>query len=168
MALSGLFAPKWKKPCYRLRTFNTGEFHVNHLILLLMKIKTKKTAKSVAPFDYKKIKTFEDACMKEGHDPEILPDVSLMPEHCRKSIIAFFKLIIIFKAINNGWLPDWSNLNQFKYYPSYNFLSSGFGFDDLHYYYTVWNAPVSSRLCTDTSEKALFIAKQFKTEYKDY
>jgi len=119
-------------------------------------------------FDYKTIKSFEDACKKEGVDPEKLPDVSMIPEDFRKPIIAAYKLMIVFQAINNGWKADWSDWDQYKYYPWFQVLSSGFGFDGSAYYSAYSYASVGSRLCTDSSEKALYIAEQFKGLYKDF
>lgn len=133
---------------------------------------TKKTpkAKTESKFDYKTIKSFEDACKKVGVDPEALPDVSMIPEEFRKAIINCYKLYIIFKAINNGWTPDWNNWDQYKYYPWFKVLSSGSGFDFSYsgYYYDVTFTTVGSRLCTDTSEKALYIGKQFGEEYAEF
>lgn len=134
-----------------------------------MKEQVEPTAKNeTAEFDFRTIKSFEDACAKESIDPEKLPDVSMIPEEFAKPIIAAYKLMVIFKAINNGWKPDWSNYNQWKYYPWFGVLASGFGFSCSGYYYDSTNADVGSRLCTDTSEKALYIAEQFEAEYKDY
>jgi hypothetical protein len=129
---------------------------------------TKKTTKKDVKFDYTKIKSFEDACKHLGLDPAKLPDVSDIPEEFKKPIIAGFKLMIIYKAINNGWKPDWSNYDQGKYYPWFDVLSSGFGFSYALYYCDHTHTYVGSRLCTDTSEKALYIGKQFEAEYKDY
>ena len=77
---------------------------------------TKKSTKK-EKFDYTTIKSYEDACKKVGVDPQALPDVSMIPEEFRKAIINCYKLYIIFKAINNGWIPDWRKYNQGKYYP---------------------------------------------------
>jgi hypothetical protein len=129
---------------------------------------TKKTVKKDLVFDYTKIKTFEDAYKHLGLDPAKLPDVSDIPEEFRKPVIAGFKLMIIYQAINNGWKPDWSNYSQGKYYLWFEILSSGFGFSCTSYLYDGTRTTVSSRLCTDTSEKALYIGKQFEAEYKDY
>ena len=130
-----------------------------------MATKKEKTDKK---FDYKTIKTFEDACTKLGIDPTALPELSLIPEEFRKPILAAYKLMIIYKAINNGWVPDWSKSSQYKYYPWFWVLSSGFGFSDSLYAYDFTITTVGSLLCTDTSEKAMYIAKQFEQEYKDY
>lgn len=129
---------------------------------------SKKVATKNESFDYKTIKSYEDACAKLGIDPLKLPDVSNIPEEFAKPIIAAYKIMIIFKAINNGWTPDWSNSNQWKYFPWYGVLSSGFGFGAAGYLCTAATSAVGSRLCTDSSEKALYIAKTFEAEYKDF
>jgi hypothetical protein len=129
---------------------------------------TKKKEMKVQKFNFKTIKTFADACKKVGVDPAALPDVSLVMEEFRKPIIAAYKLLIVFKAINNDWRPDWSNWTQYKYYPWFNVSSSGFGFSYSYYGYGYAITGVGSRLCTDSSEKALYIAKQFGPEYQDY
>jgi len=128
----------------------------------------KKAEKKVAEFDYKRIKSFKDACKKENVDPAKLPDVSMIPEGMGKAILAMYRLFIIFQAINDGWTPDWGNRNQYKYFPWYWVLSSGFGFAVSHYYPANASTRAGSRLCTDSSEKALYIAKTFEQEYKEY
>ena len=133
-----------------------------------MTTKKNKSEKPSTVFDYLTIKTFEDACMKLGLDPTKLPETSEIPAELSKPIIAAYKLMIIYKAINDGWRPDWSNWNQYKYYPWFEVLSSGFGFSVTAYLCGDTTTAVGSRLCTDTKEKALYIAKQFESEYKDY
>ena len=133
-----------------------------------MATKNKKPVKGSIKFDFKTIKTFEDACEKLSVDPSKLPDVSGVLEEFAKPIITVYKLMIIYKAINNGWLPDWNDYSQYKYYPWLSVLSSGFGFSRSAYHCTDAGTSVGSRLCTDTSEKAMYIAKQFEDLYKDY
>lgn len=123
-------------------------------------------------FDFRTIKTFKDACEKTGTDPKNLPDVSKLPRH-QKALQAIYKLFIIFEAINDGWTPDWFNTGQYKYFPwlqvkASKSLSSGFGFSRSSYLCSSALTFVGSRLCTDSSEKALYIAEQFQDEYKDF
>ena len=132
------------------------------------KTKKEKVAKVIPDFDFRTIKTFEDACAKLGIDPKNLPDLSLLSEDCLESIIAYYKLIVIYKAINDGWTPDWGNARQWKYYPYFWVLSSGFGFSGSHCGGADTDSICSSRLCTNTSEKAMYIAKQFEKEYIGY
>ena len=129
---------------------------------------TEKIKKAKGRFNYKSIKTFEDACKKLGIDTTKLPDVSMIPAEFSKPIIAAYKLMIAYKAINDGWVPDWNNYSQYKYYPWFRVLSSGFGFSHAGYGYANSGTAVGSRLCTNTAVKALFIGKYFESEYKDY
>ena len=133
-----------------------------------MTTKSKKSVKPSTVFDYKTIKTFEDACKKLDIDPTKLPETSEILEEFAKPIIAAYKLMIIYKAINDGWKPDWSNSDQYKYYPYFWVLSSGFGVSDTSYLCDSTLTAVGSRLCTDTSQKAIYIGEQFAAEYKDY
>jgi hypothetical protein len=129
---------------------------------------TEKIAKQkTEEFDYESIKTFEDACKRIGIDP-VVPEIKAVHIEAIKPMIAYYKLVIIFLAINNAWKPDWSNINQWKYYPCFWVLSSGFGVDGSNYGYDYSSASVGSRLCTDSKEKALYIAKQFEELYQEY
>jgi hypothetical protein len=133
-----------------------------------MVTRTKKSVKTKKAFDYKTIKSFKDACRRLKQNPLILPEVSLLSEEFRKPMIAYYKLVLIFKAINNGWIPNWNNWSQYKYYPWYRVLSSGFGFVGSAYDGTTTGAGIGSRLCTESSQTAIYIAKQFEDEHKDF
>jgi hypothetical protein len=132
-----------------------------------MTAKTKKETKVSPKFDYKTIKSFEDACKKLDISSQ-LPDLSNISEEFRNPVIAGYKLMIIYKAINNGWKPDWGNRSQYKYYPWFWVLSSGFGFSASHYGRTHSFTTVGSRLCFETKEKSDFAAEQFFNLYKEF
>lgn len=126
--------------------------------------------KKKTTFDFKSIKSFEDACSKTGLNPSDLPDVSNIPERFRKYLIAAYKLAVIFEAINDEWEADFTNLNQMKYFPwmRVNSAGSGFAFSLSSYHYAYTHTNVGSRLCTNTRKKALYIGKQFAEEYADF
>jgi hypothetical protein len=132
-----------------------------------MSTQSEKTEKKSSKFNFKTIKTFEDACKKLGIESTEV-EIKAAHDEAIKPMKAYYKLVIIFLAINNGWKPDWGNTSQYKYYPWYWVLSSGFGFSDTLCYYDYSSTYVGSRLCTDSSEKAMYIAEQFKAEYQDY
>jgi hypothetical protein len=69
---------------------------------------TKKTTKKKTVFDFKSIKTVEDAFKKNGYDSAKLPDLSMIPEKFRTQLTNCFLLMVIFEAINDGWEPDFS------------------------------------------------------------
>ena len=131
-------------------------------------LETEFSKQLLKEFNYKNIKSFEDACEVLGYDAKNLPDVSHLAIEFAKPIIAYYKLVVIIKAINNGWTPDWANSNQYKYYTWFYVLSSGSGFSDTGYCYTYSCTVVGSRLCVDSKDKALYIAEQFKDLYEDY
>jgi hypothetical protein len=119
---------------------------------------------------YTKIKTFEDACKVLNLDAKkVIPDFSLFPVEEQEAMKAHAKLIIIAKAINGDWVPDWTNLGEYKYYPWFEMgSSSGVGFS--YYGYDDWNSSsiVGSRLCFENREKAEYVGKKFQELYKTY
>ncbi|MDR3059493.1 MAG: hypothetical protein LBU84_15325 [Prevotella sp.] len=113
-----------------------------------------------------KITSFESACEFLGIEPA-LPQVDMLPEKHRKSIIAYYKLTTIISALNEGWEPDWSDWDQYKHYNWFYIDSSAaFRFYDTHYTYT--DTYVGSRLCFKTRDLAAYAAKTFEDLYKDY
>ncbi|AOW08725.1 hypothetical protein EM308_03985 [Flavobacterium gilvum] len=119
---------------------------------------------------YTDIKTFEDACQVLNLDSTtIIPDFSLFPESDKEAMIAHAKLVIIAKAINGDWVPNWNDWDQYKYYPWFEMGSpsgGGFSFAD----YVGWGAHsgVGSRLCFETRDQAKYAGKQFEDLYKTY
>lgn len=64
-----------------------------------------------------RVKSYEDACAILGIDPHTsMPDTSDCPKEDRKAYVAFHKLVVITRALNEGWRPDWSNTNQPKWF----------------------------------------------------
>lgn len=111
---------------------------------------------------YESIKTFEDACNKLNIDPK-----SVINKNDTVDEIAYKKLKIIIKAINDGWIPNWKDNDERKWWPWF-VLSSGFGFSDSVYSYTHSNADVGSRLCFESEEKSDYAANTFIDLYKDF
>lgn len=120
---------------------------------------------------YTDIETFEDACKALNLNSEtVIPNFSEYPEEDRKALIAHAKLVIIAKAINGGWKPDWSNDDQYKYYPWFYMAGSASGGGFSYGGYDRWTTGsiVGSRLCFETREKAKYAGKQFENLYKEY
>jgi len=119
---------------------------------------------------YTEIKTFEDACKVLNLDPTtIIPDFSLFPESDRQAMIDHAKLVIIAKAINGDWVPDWNNEKWDKYFPWFVMgSSSGVGFSYFDCVYWLAISVVGSRLCFESSEKAKYAGTQFEELYKSY
>ena len=114
--------------------------------------------------DMTEIKSYEDALKITG-----MKDVefSNVPAELRKSFEAQYKLIVITKALNQGWVPNWDNGNQAKYYPYFYMSPSGFAFYYTYYLYSYAYAGDGSRLCFRTSELAAYAGRKFIEVYKD-
>lgn len=65
-------------------------------------------------FDFHEIKTFADACMRLGISAESLQADSLGDVEALLQANAFYRLLIIQKAINNG---KWRDEEGWSYYP---------------------------------------------------
>jgi hypothetical protein len=118
---------------------------------------------------YENIKTFEDACSLLGIDPKSVfnEETDTLDE------IAYKKLKIVVRAINTNsegrtWEPDWSNSDQYKYYPLFRVLSSGFGFSRSDCAYHCTATAVGSHLCFETSEQCAYAATQFIDLYEQF
>jgi hypothetical protein len=111
-----------------------------------------------------RIKTFEDACVESGVNP-----VDVINSDYPLDESAYKKLKLIIKVLNEGWVPDWSNSDEAKYYPWFEYArSSGFGFSYSYYYYTLTTTPVGSRLCFKSRELAEYAGKQFIEIYREF
>lgn len=117
--------------------------------------------------NYQEIKSFEDAC-KALNMSSKLPDVSDCIESMRKSVLSHYQLMIIAQALNDGRTPDWTDYDQWKYYPWFEMgPADGSGFS----FYCVGlcsNSCLGSRLCFKSEEIAEYAGTQFTDLYRDY
>ena len=133
----------------------------------------KKVNKTIADFDYKTIKTVEDACEKTGYDMSKFPAGELLKTKFGRPVVAVNNLMIVTEAVNNGWKPDWANTSQLKYFPWHWIKKvgshpTGFGFSFSLYDYALTCPGLGSLLCCDSAEKAAYIGEQFKKEWEDF
>ena len=116
----------------------------------------------------KKIKSYEDACKVLGLNPENQPCVDSVSEKDRNSIIAYHKLIVIVRALNEGWEADFSNHDQYKYWNWLWVDTDGFVCVDTSYTATTTDAYIGSRLCFKNRKLAEYAITQFKSLYEEY
>ena len=66
-----------------------------------------------------RVKTFEDACKELGEDHKLVQQFKEIQEAIAeyKEATAYFKLGIITAALNEGWKPDFTNNEEYRYYP---------------------------------------------------
>lgn len=112
---------------------------------------TNKRNKS---FDFKIIKSFEDACNR-----------LIIPINNDISNIA--KLGIIIKSINNGWEPDFDDPTEEKYCP---YFSKNFDFPlnfSLTYSFTNSDRILPLGLYLESGEKAEYVGRTFIKLYTE-
>lgn len=101
-----------------------------------------------------------------GNVARLVTDIN--PKHI-KALIALNELFTIAQAWNkeDGFVPDFSNRNQWKYFPwfTYNNDAAGFVFTTTYNAATIAAAAIGSRLCFKTPERAKQFGKQFEDLY---
>lgn len=92
------------------------------------------------------------------------------PRHL-KALAAFNKLFTIAEAWNKAddFVPDFSNTNQYKYYPwfVYDRDAAGFVYASTNVTATYTNANIGSRLCFKTANRARQFGEMFADLYNE-
>jgi len=120
-----------------------------------------------------RVKTFEDALDELDNETKRFYE-SFDWSQLTDDEAAYRKLKIIIKAINEKFVPDFTNDNQAKWYPWFKInkasasAPSGFGFSDSYYRCTSASTIVGSRLCFENKEKCEYVATQFTDLYKQF
>lgn len=113
-----------------------------------------------------RVKTFEDACEVEGLDPVALVKI-WKSQGDTTDEIAYKKLKIITKVLNEGWVRNMFNTSEWKYYPYLDLSSgSGFSFDRTFFWYA--STYMGCRLCFKNRELAEYAGRTFINEYKEF
>ena len=124
-----------------------------------------------------RVKSFEDACEILGEDSNKYKYLECDSKR-EKVSKAFNRLMIITEALNEGWEADWSDDNQYKYYPWFRYdenlqlvnnqeLNKA-GFSYFTYNYLITYSHFAGRLCFKTEDLAVFAGKTFIKEYNVY
>ena len=101
------------------------------------------------------------------------PELPNIPERDRRGVTAYYKLIIIARALNEGWAPDWKNEREGKAVPYFYFdrennTIAGFAFASTYGAPSITSASFGSRLCFKTEALAEYAATQFEELWRDY
>ena len=140
---------------------------VNEVSITLTKEQLEEINKQQnKPFDFKSIKSFEDACNHLGVSTEI-PYFTNIGINNTRQYINMYKLDIIIRAINNGWIPDFSNCNQTKWYPYFTTDNNGVGTYCSTYYNNNNNRFLPLALYLESDEKAKYVGKTFTDLYNE-
>lgn len=109
-----------------------------------------------------RIKTFDDVLKENGTTIEEFEKSckGLEPDE-----IAYKKAKLVCLAYNEGWIPNWNNSNEYKYYPYFKMgSSSGVSFSCYDFDGWITSSNVGSRLCFKSSDLAKHAGKLFEQE----
>ena len=106
------------------------------------------------------VKTYEDALevLRRNHFDE----TNLYPRE-----IARRKLEIIIEALNEGWIPDFNDIKQSKWYCFSIGVNTGLRFSSSTISHTSANTNISVHLCLKSKEIADYVVEQFTDLYKE-
>jgi hypothetical protein len=113
-----------------------------------------------------RVKTFEDACQVAGVDPKSYESPEGASDEDRH-LTSYRKLLLVIRVLNEGWVPDFANSSQWKYWPWFVY-TAGSGFSYLGYAYDHSASTVGARLCFKSRELAKYAATQFQELYNEY
>lgn len=116
----------------------------------------------------KKIASYEDACRVLNIQPINEEVFNIFPKEDQRSMLAYHKLTVITRALNNGWKPNWDDQNEWKYYPLFRYVNAGLSYASTPNTAPSTHASIGSRLCFPTSALAKYAAEHFADLYRDY
>ena len=108
---------------------------------------------------------YESACKILGKTPLTLSQFQFLGDKQAKKQFARHKIQVGIEAINEGWVADLDNTNQYKYYIWMYGKSNGFS-SNVDYDY--FSSSVGTDLSIESRDKAQVIEKVFRQEYIDY
>ena len=119
------------------------------------------------PKDIKeRIQSFDDVLRYHDIDQATIDQANKSLE---SDEIAYRQVKLIVSALNEGWVPDWEDSSEYKYYPWFNMGSpSGVGFSYCVFDYWCSDSGCGSRLCFKTAASVRHVAKEFLELYKSY
>ena len=114
----------------------------------------------------KKITSYEDACKVLNIQPINEEVFNAFPKEDQRSMLAYHKLTVITRALNNGWKPNWDDQNEWKYYPLFRYVNAGLSCASTSNSAASTYAHVGSRLCFYASRLARYAGNQFTDLYE--
>lgn len=113
-----------------------------------------------------RIKSYEDACRELGLEP--IKEAEFEEMGLALDDIAYQKMKVVIRALNEGWFPDMFNSNIRRWYPWFRCNSSASSFAFFYSRYVDTNAAAGSgsHLCLKSEELADYCGKQFLDLWK--
>ncbi len=122
------------------------------------KIKFKPKPKNVI----ERIKIVQDVLADHGLS---LDEFNKQNTGLSEDEVAYRVIKLLAKSLNEGWVPDWTNSSEYKYFPWFEMRgSSGFRFNGCDCW--IADSSVGSRLCFKSRALAEHAGTYFKDTYE--
>ena len=138
-----------------------------------VEVTTLQAVTAAEPKDItKRVKSYADACAVLGIEPmneEVLVKLGFTGEE-----IARRKVGTIAEALNEGWVPNWNDTEEYKYYPYFYIepntygATAGLSYAYTNYALTYAYAYIGSRLCFKTYALARYAGETFTELYEQF
>lgn len=138
-----------------------------------VEVTTLQAVTAAEPKDItKRVKSYADACAVLGIEPmneEVLVKLGFTGEE-----IARRKVGTIAEALNEGWVPNWNDTGEYKYYPYFYIepnahgAAAGLSCALTNSTASTTAASVGSQLCFKTSALARYAGKTFTELYTQF
>lgn len=121
------------------------------------------TLKEIQKDITERVKDLNDAIEILGDDCEEVKALHTLTE-APKHLLAYQGLVVIIKALNEGWVADWENMGQSKYNPYFERTENEFVLDDVDYS----NSYNSNPLVLKQERLAEYVGTQFLDIYNQW
>lgn len=108
-----------------------------------------------------RIKSYEDACHELGLSPLKQSDFGFLPQKDQEYHFEDHKQVVIIRALNEGWEPNYADTDEEKWYIWYKWVGSGAGFVFDCSYFALSHSFVGARHEFRSQKLAEYFAKQF-------
>lgn len=110
----------------------------------------------------KSVNPYKEVCKELNIRELTISSFNSLPLEQRKKALTLHKILNIEKVFAEGWIKNWNNRNEYKYYPYYIKEDSGWRLYSCSY------ASPGAPAYYKTREIALFIGEIFKDIYIDF
>jgi hypothetical protein len=116
-----------------------------------------------------RVKSFEDACDVLEYST-ITPMCGQLPDKYHGPIKIFYMLQVVCEALNEGWVADWNNIDQVKYFPYFKLVDGklvflGVAARNSYRALGLANSLIVSRLCYNSENIAEYAGREFLELY---
>lgn len=139
-------------------------FEIDKVNSTFEKIVFKEIKKDVL----ERIKTFKDVLSDLGeNDEEVKTYQKLISANVTGKTLAFQQCVLISKCLNEGWISNWDNSNEDKYFVYFDMRNKGSFGGGCGLWRGAYAGSLAA-LCFKTSELAKYAGKKFEDIYRTY